>query len=48
MKTTFGGAGAPPKLPYIDPDWCAEIIASQLRREEQPDGQARFWMERFI
>ena len=33
------------KRPYIDPDWCAEIIATPLRREEQPDGRVRFWGE---
>ena len=33
------------KRPYIDPDWCAKIIATPLRREEQPDGRVRFWGE---
>ena len=30
------------KRPYIDPDWCARVIASPVRREEQPDGRIRF------
>ena len=30
---------------YIDPVWCAEIIAAPLRREQQPDGRFRFWGE---
>ena len=34
-----------PKRPYIDPAWCAEIIAAPLHREEQPDGRVRFWGE---
>ena len=31
------------KRPYIDPAWCAEVIAAPLRREIQPDGRVRFW-----
>ena len=30
------------KRPYIDPNWCVEIIADPLRREAQPDGRIRF------
>ena len=31
------------KRPYIDPAWCAQIVAAPLRREEQPDGRVRLW-----
>ncbi len=34
-----------PKRPYIDPEWCAQIIAAPLSRDEQPDGRIRFWGE---
>ncbi|MYE02094.1 MAG: hypothetical protein F4Y03_12620 [Alphaproteobacteria bacterium] len=33
------------KRPYIDPAWCAEVIAVPLRRAVQPDGRVRFWGE---
>ena len=33
------------KRPYIDPDWCIEVIAKPLRREDQGDGRIRFWGE---
>ncbi len=33
------------KRPYIDPAWCAAVIADPLRREVQPDGRTRFWGE---
>ncbi|MCE2452801.1 MAG: hypothetical protein J4F48_08170 [Nitrospinae bacterium] len=33
------------KRSYIDPEWCARVIASPVRREEQPDGRIRFWGE---
>ena len=33
------------KRPYIDPAWCAGIVADPLRRQEQPDGRVRFWGE---
>ena len=33
------------KRPYIDPVWCAEVIAAPLRRTQQPDGRFRFWGE---
>ena len=29
------------KRPYINPTWCAEVIAAPLRRFEQPDGRIR-------
>ncbi|MDE0176179.1 MAG: hypothetical protein OYH76_11650 [Defluviicoccus sp.] len=31
------------KRPYIDPSWCAAVIAAPIRRETQPDGRIRFW-----
>ena len=31
------------KRPYINPHWCADVIASPLRREIQQDGRIRFW-----
>ena len=33
------------KRPYIDPAWCAAVIAGPLRRDVQPDGRVRFWGE---
>ena len=31
------------KRPYIEPSWCAAVIAAPIRRETQPDGRIRFW-----
>jgi hypothetical protein len=31
------------KRPYIERQWCAEVLARPLRREVQPDGRIRFW-----
>ena len=33
------------KRPYVDPAWCAAVIAAPLRRDVQPDGRIRFWGE---
>ena len=33
------------KRPYVERDWCVEVIARPLRRETQPDGRLRFWGE---
>lgn len=33
------------KRPYIELDWCAEVIASPLHWEKQKDGRMRFWGE---
>ncbi len=33
------------KRPYIELDWCLEVIAAPIRREEQADGRIRFWGE---
>ena len=33
------------KRPYIEREWCAEVISEPLRREEQQDGRIRFWGE---
>ena len=46
MKTTrYFEEQVRPKRPYINPAWCAQIIAAPIRREEQPDGRLRFWGE---
>jgi hypothetical protein len=31
------------KRPYIQPEWCARVLANPLVREDQPDGRVRFW-----
>ncbi|HVZ68109.1 MAG TPA: hypothetical protein VG891_01510 [Rhizomicrobium sp.] len=31
------------KRPYIQRQWCEDIIAAPIRREAQPDGRIRFW-----
>lgn len=31
------------KRPYIEPEWCATVLAGPLRRQLQPDGRVRFW-----
>ncbi len=31
------------KRPYIKREWCEQIVASPLKRQEQPDGRVRFW-----
>lgn len=31
------------KRPYIERDWCREVIAAPIRREAQGDGRIRFW-----
>ena len=33
------------KRPYIDPAWCAAVLASPIAWERQPDGRYRFWGE---
>ncbi|HWP26305.1 MAG TPA: hypothetical protein VNL39_08190 [Xanthobacteraceae bacterium] len=33
------------KRPYIQREWCAEIVAAPLKREAQDDGRIRFWGE---
>ena len=30
------------KRPYLNRQWCMDIIASPIRRELQPDGRVRF------
>ena len=32
------------KRPYIDRDWCRQVLAAPLRREVQPDGRVRSWV----
>ena len=31
------------KRPYVRREWCAQVIATPLRREVQPDGRIRLW-----
>jgi hypothetical protein len=31
------------KRPYIQRDWCLQVLASPIRREVQGDGRVRFW-----
>ena len=31
------------KRPYIQRDWCRDVLASPIRREVQTDGRIRFW-----
>lgn len=31
------------KRPYIQRDWCRDVLASPIRREAQTDGRIRFW-----
>jgi hypothetical protein len=31
------------KRPYIELNWCVDVITAPLRRETQPDGRVRYW-----
>jgi hypothetical protein len=31
------------KRPYIEREWCQEVIATPIRRQPQSDGRIRFW-----
>ena len=31
------------KRPYIQPEWCTQVLAPPLRHETQSDGRIRFW-----
>jgi hypothetical protein len=31
------------KRPYIQREWCWQILAAPIRREVQTDGRVRFW-----
>ncbi|MBL0900389.1 MAG: hypothetical protein IBJ17_17050 [Reyranella sp.] len=31
------------KRPYIQRQWCVEVVADPVRREVQADGRIRFW-----
>ncbi len=33
------------KRPYIRRDWCEAALADPIRREPQPDGRVRHWIE---
>lgn len=44
MKTTrYFDEQVRRKRPYIELAWCAQVLASPLRRERQQDGRVRFW-----
>ena len=44
MKTTrYFDEQVVRKRPYIEREWCAEVIARPIRSEVQPDGRVRFW-----
>jgi hypothetical protein len=31
------------KRPYIEREWCRQVLAAPVRREVQTDGRIRFW-----
>ena len=31
------------KRPYIDREWCEQVLAAPIRHEVQTDGRIRFW-----
>ena len=31
------------KRPYIQREWCVQVLASPIRRDVQTDGRIRFW-----
>jgi hypothetical protein len=31
------------KRPYIEREWCRDVLAAAMRREVQADGRVRFW-----
>lgn len=31
------------KRPYIEIEWCRDVIAAPVRREVQNDGRVRYW-----
>jgi hypothetical protein len=31
------------KRPYIERQWCEDVLAAPIRRMVQPDGRIRFW-----
>jgi len=31
------------KRPYIEREWCRQVVTAPLRREVQSDGRIRFW-----
>ena len=33
------------KRPYIEREWCRQVIEAPLRREAQGDGRIQFWGE---
>ncbi|MDQ2736997.1 MAG: hypothetical protein M3Y55_18855 [Pseudomonadota bacterium] len=46
MKTTrYFDEQVLPRRPYIRTAWCEAAIVSPIRREAQPDGRIRHWVE---
>ncbi|MCY4078123.1 MAG: hypothetical protein OXH04_22140 [Acidobacteria bacterium] len=46
MKTTrYFDEQVRRKRPYIDPQWCSDVIATPLQRERQRDARIRYWGE---
>jgi hypothetical protein len=31
------------KRPYIQREWCEQVLAAPIRRDVQPDGRIRLW-----
>ncbi|MBM3556378.1 MAG: hypothetical protein FJX47_12595 [Alphaproteobacteria bacterium] len=31
------------KRPYLRAEWCQEVLARPMRREDQADGRIRYW-----
>ena len=31
------------KRPYLEREWCREVLANPIRREVQKNGRVRFW-----
>ena len=31
------------KRPYLQPEWCEQVVKTPLAREVQPDGRIRYW-----
>jgi hypothetical protein len=31
------------KRPYLQREWCEQVLANPIRREVQPDGRIRHW-----
>lgn len=31
------------KRPYIQREWCSEVLANPIRVQHQPDGRVKYW-----